>query len=172
MDSPLWGVEICPIQLPWPMATIACTSLHCTVPGYCRPIGLQYPGTVQCKLVQAIVAIGQGNWIGQISTPHSGESIRPILMKFETYTVHRPPTMTNGILSDEVGGVDEYPVCHCKATCLVTFTRRAADIWASTVSYMFCCCFLFFNDFRQTNYFNRYRTDLRQIFRYAIELWL
>ena len=30
--------------------------------------------------------------------------------------------------------------------------------------YMFCCCFLFVNNFFQTNYLNIYQANLRQIF--------
>jgi len=33
------------------------------------------------------------------------------------------------------------------------------------VGYTFCCCFLIFNDFFQSNDLNIYWTDLRQIFR-------
>jgi len=31
------------------------------------------------------------------------------------------------------------------------------------VGYVFCCCFLFFNDFFQPNYFNIYQTGICQI---------
>ena len=36
---------------------------------------------------------------------------------------------------------------------------------------MFCFCFLFFDDFCQTDYIKNRRIDLRQIFRVGIELY-